>query len=142
MPLKKPSQLFKEEKVFIREDYNPVVETFSETFDRFKDNVSIIENLKEKVDILTEELTDKITKSDLETAMLSHLLMVDENIKSIQNEVKGLNKKDLLSFRSTTSNLTEIVDELKNHQFPKYKKKIIDTEVKISEKFNEFLLGN
>lgn len=139
MPLKKPSQLFQEEKVFIREDYNPVVETFNETFDKFKDNVSVIESLKEKVDTLTEEINTKITKNDLETAMFSHLLMVDENIKSIQNEVKGLNKKDLLSFKSTASNLNEIVEDLKNHQFPKYKRKIVDTEVKISEKFKNFV---
>lgn len=139
MPLKKPSQLFQEEKVFIREDYNPVVETFNETFDKFKDNVSVIESLRKKVDTLTEEINTKITKSDLENAIFSHLIIVDENIKSIQNEVKGLNKKDLLTFKATTTNLTEIVDELKNHQFPKYKKKIVDTEVKISEKFENFV---
>ena len=139
MPLKKPSQLFQEEKVFIRENYNPVVETFNETFDKFKDNVSVIESLRKKVDTLTEEINTKITKSDLENAIFSHLIIVDENIKSIQNEVKGLNKKDLLTFKATTTNLTEIVDELKNHQFPKYKKKIVDTEVKISEKFENFV---
>lgn len=139
MPLKKPSQLFQEEKVFIRENYNPVVETFNETFNKFKDNVSVIESLRKKVDTLTEEINTKIAKSDLENAIFSHLIIVDENIKSIQNEVKGLNKKDLLTFKATTTNLTEIVDELKNHQFPKYKKKIVDTEVKISEKFENFV---
>lgn len=138
MPLKKPSQLFQEDKVLIREDYNPVVETFNETFDKFKDNVSVIETLRERVDTLTEEINTKITKSDLENAIFSHLIIVDENIKSIQNEVKGLNKKDLLSFKETAADLTEIVDELKNHQFPKCKRKIVDTEVKISEKFKNF----
>lgn len=138
MPLKKPSHLFQEEKVLIREDYNPIVETFNETFDKFKGNVSLIEDIKQKVDILTEEIGDKITKSDLETAMFSHLLMVDENIKNIQSRVRGLNKNDLLEFKSTSAHLIEIVDDLKTNQFPKYKRKILDTEVKISENFNQF----
>jgi chromosome segregation ATPase len=138
MSLKKPSQLFQEEKVFVREDYNPIVETFNEVFDKFKGNVSLIEDIKQKVDILAEEIGDKITKSDLETAMYSHLIMVDENIKDIQSKVKGLNKNDLLEFKSTSSHLTKIVDDLTTNQFPKYKRKIIDTEVKISENFNQF----
>ena len=138
MSLKKPSQLFQEEKVFVREDYNPIVETFNEVFDKFKGNVSLIEDIKQKVDILAEEIGDKITKSDLETAMYSHLIMVDENIKNIQSKVKGLNKNDLLEFKSTSSHLTKIVDDLTTNQFPKYKRKIIDTEVKISENFNQF----
>jgi archaellum component FlaC len=113
MSLKKPSQLFQEEKVFVREDYNPIVETFNEVFDKFKGNVSLIEDIKQKVDILAEEIGDKITKSDLETAMYSHLIMVDENIKDIQSKVKGLNKNDLLEFKSTSSHLTKIVDDLR-----------------------------
>ena len=125
MSLKKPSQLFQEEKVFVREDYNPIVETFNEVFDKFKGNVSLIEDIKQKVDILAEEIGDKITKSDLETAMYSHLIMVDENIKDIQSKVKGLNKNDLLEFKSTSSHLTKIVDDLTTNQFPKYKRKII-----------------
>jgi len=138
MPLKNPSQLFQEKAAFIREDNHPVIETFNETFDKFKGNVSLIEELKEKVDTLTEEITHKITKSDLETAMFSHLLMVDENIKDIQSKVKGLNKNDLLEFKSSSAHLIELVEDLKINQFPKYKRKIVDTEVKLSEKFKNF----
>jgi hypothetical protein len=138
MPLKKPSQLFKEEKVFITEDYSPIVETFNETFDKFRGNLTVVENLTEKVNYLTEEIENKITKGDLENAMFSHLMMVDESIKSIDAKVKGLNKNDLLEFKRTSSHLLELVEELTENQFPKYKKKIVDTEVKISEKFNIF----
>ena len=138
MPLKKPSQLFQEEKVFITEDHNPVVETFNETFDKFRGNLTVVENLTEKVNYLTEEIGNKITKSDLENAMFSHLMMVDESIKSIDTKVKGLNKNDLLEYKRTSSHLLELVEDLSKNQFPKYKKKIVDTEVKISEKFNAF----
>ena len=138
MSLKKPSDLFKEEKVFITEDYSPVVETFNETFDKFRGNLTVVENLTEKVNYLTEEIGNKITKNDLENAMFSHLMMVDENIKSIDAKVKGLNKNDLLEFKRTSSHLLDLVEELTENQFPKYKKKIVDTEVKISEKFNIF----
>ena len=138
MPLKKPSQLFQEEKVFITEDHNPVVETFNETFDKFRGNLTVVENLTEKVNYLTEEIGNKITKGDLENAMFSHLMMVDESIKSIDAKVKGLNKNDLLEFKRTSSHLLELVEDLSKNQFPKYKRKIVDTEVKISEKFNTF----
>jgi DNA repair exonuclease SbcCD ATPase subunit len=138
MPLKKPSQLFQEEKVFITEDHNPVVETFNETFDKFRGNLTVVENLTEKVNYLTEEIENKITKGDLENAMLSHLMMVDESIKSIDTKVKGLNKNDLLEFKRTSSHLLELVEDLSKNQFPKYKRKIVDTEVKISEKLNDF----
>jgi hypothetical protein len=138
MPLKKPSQLFQEEKVFITEDHNPVVETFNETFDKFRGNLTVVENLTEKVNYLTEEIENKITKGDLENAMFSHLMMVDESIKSIDAKVKGLNKNDLLEFKRTSSHLLELVEDLSKNQFPKYKRKIVDTEVKISEKFNVF----
>ena len=138
MPLKKPSQLFQEEKVFITEDHNPVVETFNETFDKFRGNLTVVENLTEKVNYLTEEIGNKITKGDLENAMFSHLMMVDESIKSIDAKVKGLNKNDLLEFKRTSSHLLELVEDLSKNQFPKYKRKIVDTEVKISEKFNVF----
>jgi chromosome segregation ATPase len=137
MPLKKPSHLFQEEKVFIREEHTPIVETFNETFGKFKGNISLIEDIQKKVDILTEEICDKITKNDLETAMISHLIMVDENIKNIQSKIKGLNRNDLIEFKKTSAHLTEIVDELISNQFPKYKRKITDVEVKISENLNQ-----
>lgn len=138
MALRKPSQFFQKEKVSITEDSNSVMETFNETFDKFKGNLSIVESLNEKVNYLAEEIGNKITKTDLENAMLSHLMMVDESVKTLDTKVKGLNKNDLLEFKRTSVHLAELVEDLTGNQFPKYKKKIVDTEIKISENLNHF----
>ena len=138
MSLKKPSELFQKEKSFISEDYNPVVKEFNETFDKFRGNITLIEELRNKVNTLSEELDNKIAKSDLDNAMFSHLLMMNENIKTIQSEVKGLNRNDLFEFKTTASHLEELVEDLSENQFPKCKKRIVDTELRISEKFDHF----
>jgi hypothetical protein len=140
MPLKKPSQLFEDERVFISEEFdqNSVLGDFTETFDRFKDNVSLIEDLKEKVNFLTEEINQKITKNDLENAIFSHLIIVDENIKNIKSKIKGINDGDLNEFKEKASTLEEIVADLTGSEIPKYKKKVVETELRISEKFGKF----
>jgi len=136
--LRKPSQFFQKERVSITEFESSVMETFNETFDKFKGNLSIVESLNEKVNYLAEEIGNKITKTDLENAMLSHLMMVDESVKTLDTKVKGLNKNDLLEFKKTSAHLVELVEDLTGNQFPKYKKKIVDTEIKISENLNHF----
>ena len=145
MSLKKPSQLFKEEKVSTKKDGGPLVEnfnqtfdklseTFNETFDKFKLNVSMIEDLNDKVSDLSEEIDTKVTQNDLEDALFSHLLVVDENI---EKKLKDINKLDLFEFKKISSRLTQIVENLEKNEFPKYKKKIIDTELKVEEKIDD-----
>ena len=69
--------------------------------------------------------------------MYSQLIILDENFKSIQNQVKGLNKEDLKEFKVNISNLTEIVGNLVENELPKYKKQITKNEVRIGDKFEE-----
>jgi len=137
MSLKKPSQLFGEEKIPSEKKSNSLAENFTETLNKFKSNVSVIEELNSKISHLSEEITGKITKSDLDNAMISHLMVVDENIQDIRAQIKTINKNDLLEFKRTSKQLTETVDFLIKDQFPKYKKKIINTELKVEEKIDD-----
>ena len=144
MPLKKPSQLFESSRQLITEDYSPLIQVaaennnFSETFDSFKGNLNKLETLTEKVNTISEDLNNKLSKGDLDNALFSYLVIVDENFKNLETKISGINKSHIREFKENINNVTEIVDELKNHQFPKYKRKIVDTEVKISEKFKNF----
>ena len=144
MPLKKPSQLFESPRKLITEDYSPLVSVspaennFSDTFDSFKGNLNKLESLSEKVESIAESLNNKLSKSDLDSSLFSYLVIVDENFKKLEDRVSGLNKKHIREFKEDISNAIEIVEDLSKNQFPKYKRKIVDTEVKISEKFNVF----
>ena len=110
MPLKKPSQLFKSEVV--EEELSSHVKKYlNETYQKFQGTLSNIENLQEKIDqiyteypktfeLLAEEVSNRVTKSDLDNVMYSQLEVVDRNFKEIQEKVKGVNRKDLREFKN------------------------------------------
>jgi len=156
--LKKPSDLFNRTNTLITEDFSVLsLEVgksdtsvgLTETFDRFKNNLEKIDELSEQVQTLSEEISSKLTKKDLENAMISHLMVVNENFNIIKNQVKGLNKSDLNEFKTGIAHLSNIVDNLVTGEIPKYKRKITGIEVnltdviekyqdKINEKINEY----
>ncbi len=142
MTLKKPSDLFRKKSSYITEDYSPIVVGESvgltETFDRFKNNLEKIDELSNQVESLTEEISSKLTKKDLENAMISHLMVVNENFKLIQQQVKGLNKSDLNEFHKSLNEVVSIVNNLVTKEIPNYKKKIINSEFNIGSKFETF----
>lgn len=124
-----------------------ISESLSDTFDKFKNNIHKIEEfsydsriseLSTKVESITEELSSKLNTTDLEKAMLSHLMILDENFKSIRNEIKGINKDDLRSFKNTVSNLEELISHSITSELPKHKKLITDNEFRILNKFEQF----
>jgi hypothetical protein len=136
--LRKPSDIFNKKEtsgVFS----SPEISTdITETYDRFRDNFDKVNILSEKVEQLSQQLSEKLDRTDLENAMLSQLMVLDENFKSLQNQVRGLNKEDLKEFKNKVSTLTEIVEELVEEQLPKYKKQFNNNEIRISEKFDSF----
>jgi len=145
VPLKKPSQLFKSE-VVEEELSSPVKKYLNETYQQFQGTLSNIENLQEKIDqiyteypktfeLLAEEVSNRVTKSDLDNVMYSQLEVVDRNFKEIQEKVKGVNRKDLREFKNNVSQLTEIVNNLIETELPQYKNRVTKTEVKLSDKF-------
>ena len=143
MVLKKPSQLFesknssKEVPAPVRTT-TPLMNNFNETFDRFKNNLDKVEELNEKINIITENLSTKLSKEDLESAIFSHLLVVEENFRELETQFKDISKKSLREFKEDVAQLTEVVEELVEEEIPDYKKKLIETEIKISQQFNFF----
>ena len=137
MTLKKPSDLFTKKETSGVFNSSEVSSDITETYDRFRDNLDRVNILTERVEQLSQQLSEKLDRTDLENAMLSQLMVLDENFKSLQNQVKGLNKEDLRDFRTTVADLTEIVEGLVEEELPKYKKQVNRNEVRIGEKFNQ-----
>ena len=141
MALKKPSDIFKKEEtsgIFIQPEVSSDV---TEKYDKFLNNLDKVNFLSEKVENLSQELSEKLTKTDLDNAMLSHLMVLDENFKKIQNQVKGLNKEDLMYFKRSVSDLSSVVSNLVEDELPKYKKQVKRNEIVVSESIDELKIS-
>ena len=138
MALKKPSDLFTKKESSVVLESSEISSNITETYDRFRDNLDKVNVLSEQIEQLSQQLSEKMTKTDLENAMYSQLMILDQNFKSIQNHVRGLNKDDLKEFKLNISNLTKIVSNLVENELPKYKKQVTKNEVSVGEKFGEF----
>ena len=137
MALKKPSDLFGKKETSGVFESSDVSFEITESYDKFRNNFEKVNELSEKVEVLSKELSEKLNKTDLENAMLSQLMVLDENFKSLQNQVKGLNKQDLKEFKETVFNFSEIVENLVEIEIPKYKKKITKNELYVGEQINQ-----
>jgi hypothetical protein len=158
--LRKPSEYFKEdENISVDNSVQNLaktseleVNTFSEAFNLFKENVSKIETLSEysetlddyklnieKVNFLSEkienietEIQNFLTRKDLDIAVMSQLFVVEQSIKDIQSKVKSINQSTLTEIRLDASNLTKVVNNFINSEVPKYRKSLVETEVRSS----------
>jgi hypothetical protein len=158
--LRKPSEYFKEDGNItvdnsiqnLSENTELEVNTFSDAFNLFKENVSKIETLSEysetlddyklnieKVNFLSEkienietEIQNFLTRKDLDIAVMSQLFVVEQSIKDIQSKVKSINQSTLTEIRLDASNLAKIVNNFINTEVPKYKKSLVETELRSS----------
>jgi len=135
--LKKPSDLFNKKESSVVFQSSEISPNITETYDRFRDNFDKVNVLSEQIEDISQQLSEKMTRTDLENAVYSQLMIIDENFKSIQNQVRGLNKEDLKEFKVNISNLTEIVGNLVENELPKYRKQVTKNEVRIGDKFDE-----
>ena len=98
MPLKKPSELFGS-RVVEEDNLSLEKKHLNDTSQQVQGSLSKIEELEEKIEkiyteypktleVLSEKLSNRVTKTDLVT----HLAVVDENLKVIKDHVKGLYK--------------------------------------------------
>jgi hypothetical protein len=149
--LKKPSELLDvaPQTIVLEEPtFNAKTNTLSETFEVFKKNLDNIrtfaepsekiEELNERVDFISKKLEDKLTKKDLENALVSQLLIFDENFKLIKDQVKQINKEDLKEFKDQAKSLAKNVAYFIEQEIPKYKKEILKNNISISEKYDTF----
>jgi hypothetical protein len=62
-------------------------------------------------------------------------------IQDLQNKVKGINEKNLTEIRLDVAGLTESVSEFLEVEVPKYKKLVIDSELRTNDRYEELELN-
>lgn len=161
MALKKPSELFNQKSTLdkVQEQLEPekienisdafksfknnlnniqTLSDFSSTLEGFKENFERVNLLSEEIEYLKENLNSTLKKEDLDGAMMSHLLFVEESINEVQNKIKTLNSKTLHNIKEEFQELQETVTEFIQLDAPAYKKQILDYERRIDERFVSF----
>lgn len=144
MALKKPSDFFKREQISIvdtiindlNNDAKP--NTVSTAFESFQNNLNNFEIVSKKVESIQEEIQSLLKKEDFDRALVSQLLIVEKSIREVQDKVKGANEETLIEIRSEVSNLTNVVENLLEVEFPKYKKQVTKNQLNVGEKFDVF----
>ena len=152
MALKKPSDYFKKDIATVNNSVQelvktPELSTFSDAFESFKNNLSKIEvlsefsdtldnyrvniervnHLSEKVEDIQTEIQTLLKKEDLDRAMMSQLLVVEQSIRDVQSKVKGINENKLTEIRLDVSGLTQSVNEFLEVEVPQYKSCLLYT---------------
>ena len=146
MALKKPSELLNDKKEspesfldkpvqkFIEQ---PELNSFSEVFDSFKNNLGNIEVLSGKVEEIQAEVKSLLKKEDLERAMVSQLLVLEQSIRDIQGKVKGINESNLESIKGDIATLSTSVNNFIEVEVPKYEKRTVESEFRIGKNFSQ-----
>lgn len=160
--LKKPSEYFKKETTSVNNSVQELVKTpelntfsdafesfkknlgkievlseFSETLDNYRINIERVNHLSEKVEDIQNEIQNLLKKEDLDRAIMSQLLVVEQSIQDLQNKVKGINEKNLTEIRLDVAGLTESVSEFLEVEVPKYKKLVVDSELRTNDRYEE-----
>ena len=111
---------------------------FSSTINGFKENFERVDVLSQEIEVLKESINNTLKKEDLNEAMMSHLLFVEESISDVQKKIKGLNSKTLHTIKEEFEELQETVIDFINLEVPSYKKQILDHERRIDTRFVSF----
>jgi hypothetical protein len=111
-----------------------VLSEFSETLDNYRVNIERVNYLSEKVDDIQTEIKNLLKKEDLDRAMMSQLFVVEQTIQDLQNKVKGINEKNLTEIRLDVAGLTESVSKFIEVEVPKYKKLVVDSELRTNKR--------
>jgi hypothetical protein len=111
---------------------------FSSTVNGFKENFERVDLLSQEIEVLKESVNNTLKKEDLNEAMMSHLLFVEESISDVQKKIKGLNSKTLYNIKEEFEELQETVIHFINLEVPSYKKQILDHERRVDTRFVSF----
>ena len=111
---------------------------FSSTVNGFKENFERVDLLSQEIEVLKESVNNTLKKEDLNEAMMSHLLFVEESISDVQKKIKGLNSKTLYNIKEEFEELQETVIDFINLEVPSYKKQILDHEKRVDTRFVSF----
>jgi len=148
VPLKKPSDFFHKdpEKGINIGEIKVSEENFGNVFDvfnnyktylnDFENKLNSITALSEQIELLKVEINNSVNKEDLDKAIFSQLLYVNESITNIQKNVKSINEEKLSEIRADASYLLENVNQFVEVDIPKYKKGFVELELKVDRKVN------
>jgi len=111
---------------------------FTSTFDSFKNNLEKVESVSSEVSGIKEEIKSLIKKEDLDSAMMAQLLFVEESISKIESKVSSINGKTVDKIREDFVNLSNSVESFLDVDVPKYKKLILESEVRFDDRLDIF----
>ena len=159
MAIRKPSEYFDREKASVENAIqgsieNPELNTFSDAYDAFKRNLSKVDvltdfsetlgnyqsniekvnHLSEKIDEIDGDIKNLLTKEDLDKALVSQLLFLEECIRDVQEKVKGINQKNLTQVKLDVSSLSETVNTFIDDELPRYEKLVSDSEIRLTNR--------
>ena len=108
---------------------------FSETLENYQLNIEKVNHLSTKIDEIDEDIKTLLTKEDLDKALISQLLFLEECIHDVQEKVKNINHKNLAQVKSDVSSLSETVNFFIDEEIPKYKKYVFESEFRLTNKY-------
>lgn len=114
------------------------ISKFSGSLEDYNENVERVNYLSQQLLDVQEEIKTLLTREDLDRAMMSQLLVVEEITIDIQNRVKTINNEKLIGIKKSVKELSEQVDEFISVDVPKYKSLIIDSENRSYSRYNKF----
>ena len=152
--LKKPSQLFREQKESDNISFDPKskayqsfkhnvdkinsLSNFNETIENYRNSVDNVNNLSEEIEEIRNEIKKLLTAEDLDRAMMGQFVMIDETIAGVQDKVKTINETKLKEIRSEVNEITTSVNEFLQVDAPKYNKLLFDHQRTVDRKYNQF----
>ena len=149
MPLKKPSDFFDKdphEKVNIssveisEENFDNVFDAFTKYktyLDDFENKLDTVNFLSDQLSSLQEQVGQALCKEDLDKAILSQLLYVNESISNIENNVKSINEEKLDEIRQDSSYLLKKVETFIDEDIPKHQKRLVEFELKYDDQLQK-----
>ena len=125
--LKKPSDFFGDNSVLLDDVEENIEEDLRDEIPDYEQlNPEQLDYFVAKIDFLSEQLSKKVDKTDLENSMVSQLETLEENITKLKSSYEGIGKikNDLLreEFSNKLNSISESIDtniELLNKKFEK-----------------------
>jgi hypothetical protein len=114
------------------------ISKFSGSLEDYNENVERVNYLSQQLLGVQEEIKTLLTQEDLDRAMMSQLLVVEETTKDIQSRVKTINNEKLADVREKVEGLTEQVNQFISIDVPKYKSLVIDSENRAYSRYDKF----
>ena len=111
---------------------------FSETLDTYRQSVDNVNFLSKEVESIRTDIKELLTTEDLDRAMMSQFVLIDQTISDVQEKVKSINDSKLKDIRENVESLTNSVEHFIDEDIPKYKKLFFDGEVRRDNRYEKF----